>query len=430
VKRVLCTAALLIGLGVWSFAQGEDPDSMFEEPVMKEAQPAATPETAPEQALLISPKVEWGGTFKTETLAEWGWDGYPRTTDTLGAESAALEAQIAADLFFDARPAADFRVFGKGKASYDYRPATGTFTWDTRIFELFSDFNWTDRLFFRVGKHTIRWGVGYFFSPADVLNLVPIDPADPTADRDGPVSLKTHVPFGHNNAYLYLVANDIRRPDQLAVAPKLELVLGGWELGLGGFYQKDLAPKAMLTLTGPLAKLDLFGEAVLQYGSDRAYIRAGAPYEIYTIDEEPVFSATIGARYLGADRKLAFSAQYFFNGTGYESFSPTLAAVAALAVTAGDLKAADLLSRGRHYLAASASWSEMGGSDFGLALLYLANLEDSSGIVQPSVSWTPVDYAALRLRLGLPYGEAGDEFTPAGTKPSVSLQVIFGNGRF
>jgi len=262
------------------------------------------------------------------------------------------------------------------------------------------------------------------------LNLVPIDPTDPTADRDGPVSLKTHVPFGHNNAYLYLVANDIRRPDQLAVAPKLELVLGGWELGLGGFYQKDLAPKAMLTLTGPLAKLDLFGEAVLQYGSDRAYIRAGAPYEIYTIDEEPVFSATIGARYLGADRKLAFSAQYFFNGTGYESFSPTLAAVAALAVTAGDLKAADLLSRGRHYLAASASWSEMGGSDFGLALLYLANLEDSSGIVQPSVSWTPVDYAALRLRLGLPYGEAGDEFTPAGRKPSVSLQVIFGNGRF
>ena len=171
--------------------------------------------------------------------------------------------------------------------------------WEAAVRELFADFQWKDWAFFRVGKHTIQWGVGYFFSPADVLNLVSIDPMDPTAEREGPISLKTHVPFGQNNAYLYVIANDITHPAEIAVAPKVEVVLGGYELGAGGFVQKDLPAGLMLTATGPLGKLDLFGEAVLQY----AWQSAPQPL---------VFSSTFGAGYLDPEHGMTVFAQYLF----------------------------------------------------------------------------------------------------------------------
>ena len=270
------------------------------------------------------------------------------------------------------------------------------------IRELFADFQWKDWAFFRVGKHTIQWGVGYFFSPADVLNLVSIDPHDPTAEREGPISLKTHVPFGQNNAYLYLIANDISSPAEIAVAPKLEVVLGGYELGAGGFYQKDLPAGLMLTATGPLGKLDLFGEAVLQY----AWKLASAPL---------VFSATLGADYLDPEHGVTVFAQYLF---------------AESAIAAADLPAARALFPGTHRLAAFAAWSPIGESDFGLSVLYLANLSDGSGLVQPSASWQPLKRVLLSVGAGLRYGPAMSEFAPAGAAPSLMLNLSLGKGDF
>jgi hypothetical protein len=439
VKRARCLLLLLLALA-WPAAAQED-DSLFEGELIEEApeaQPAeggseatAASQQASEETFLVSPKLEWGGSFESRFTAEWGWDGYAGTWDDLIAPSAAtLDSRVAADLFFDARPARDFRVFGKFKAAYAYDPATSDFLFDARIFELFSDFSWKDRVFFRVGKHTIQWGVGYFFSPADVLNLVSIDPKDPTAEREGPVSLKAQVPFGQHNAYLYLITNDILHPSEIGVAPKVELVIGGYELGLGGLYQKNLAPKGMVTVTGPLANIDLFGEAVVQYGSDRRYVRADGPYEVYRIEDRWLFSGSAGATYVNPDWNLLVCCQYFCNGQGYETFDATLAALAAAAIAAGDLSAADLLYTGRHYLAATVSWSKILDSDFALSLLYLANLADGSGMIQPSLSWTLLEHATLTVGAQLPYGVTGDEYTPAGPTPGFWIAASLGAGKF
>ena len=379
-RRAACLLLVLLA-AAWPVAAQED-DSLFEGELVEEAPEAPPAGEAPgeaaaapasEEPFLVSPKLEWGGSFESRFTAEWQWDGYAGTWgEFVNPDTPSLASRVAADLFFDARPASDFRVFGKFKAVYAYDPLAMAFLFDALIFELFSDFQWKDRVFFRVGKHTIQWGVGYFFSPADVLNLVSIDPEDPTLEREGPVSLKTQVPFGQNNAYLYLIANDIFDPSEIGVAPKVELVIGGYELGIGGLYQKGLAPKAMVTATGPLRDIDLFGEAVVQYGSDRTYVRAGAPYEVYRIEDSVLFSGSAGATYVNPDWNLLLCCQYFYNGQGYESFDATLAGLAAIAIGAGDLSPADLLFTGRHYLAASISWSKILDSDFGLSLLYLA----------------------------------------------------------
>ena len=407
---------------------------MFEEEIIEES-PAPPPgePARPEEIFLVSERLEWGGRFSASSTARWDWYGFPGTWDEFaGPDRSFLDTRIRGDLFFDARPQPDFRVFGKLRTSY-MSALPDSWDWELQVFELFSDFQFRDRLYFRMGKHTIRWGVGWFFSPADVLNLVSIDPEDPQAEREGPISLKAQAPFRAHNAYLYVVANDISDPGYIAAAPKLELVLGRYELGLGGFYQSGLAPKGMLTLTGSVRSFDLFGEAVLQWGSDRTYVRPGAlpgSYGIYRREDEPFFSGTVGAGYLNANWNLAVYAQYYYNGTGYEEFSDADQLAAAAALAGGALSASDLLYRGRHYLAGSLSWSELLGSKLHLTVYSLSALSDGSGRLQPTLSWQPWDYFRLSLGLGWAYGEVGSELSLNGQAYSASIGATLGSGRF
>ena len=355
-----------------------------------------------------------------------GWDGYPNSWKMFSREgSSSLASRLAADLYFDARPERDFRVFGKVKAAYEYPEE-----WEIGIFELFSDFQVRDLLFFRAGKQTVQWGVGYFFSPADVLNLVSIDPEDPGADREGPIALKAHLPFSAHNAYLYLVANDVDKPYEIAVAPKIELLMGSYELGLGAFYQTDLTPKGMLTLTGPLWDLDLFGEAMIQWGSDRTFVRTTTfpLYETYTVEQQLLFSGSAGFSYLKSDWNLSLFAQYFYNGQSYED--GRLPSTAVFALDAGAITSADLLYPGRHYLAASIGWSEIGDSALSLSLLYLANLSDGSGLITPTVSWAPIDPVTLSSGARISYGDSGSEYAPLGGSLAWTLSASVGAGRF
>ena len=108
-------------------------------------------------------------------------------TDT---DQGTLDVSLSSKLFFDARPDSDIRIYGEAVISYPFETSedaadtpgvdeTRTFDDIVSIEELFSDFTIGDSIFFRVGKQTINWGVGYFFSPADLLNLSEIDPSAP-----------------------------------------------------------------------------------------------------------------------------------------------------------------------------------------------------------------------------------------------------------
>jgi hypothetical protein len=412
--------------------EGSDQESsqteLFEEEIFEES--AEQEEIAPEEAFLVSEQLEWGGSFDLTFDAQVSWDGYPAPWDTeFWQASSTLTPRLAADLFFDARPERDFRVFGKVKAAYQYPE-----DWNIGIFELFSDFQFKDLLFFRVGKQTVQWGVGYFFSPADVLNLVSIDLEDPEAEREGPIAVKAHLPFSAHNLYLYLITNNIIEPSQIAVAPKLELLLGNYELGIGGFYKIDetLSPKGMLTLTGPLWDLDLFAEALVQLSSDRTFARYTIPpdYETYSPEVEQPFSFTAGFSYLNSDWNLSLFAQYFYNGQAYDAKSLSPATLDAL--DAGDITAAVLLYPGLHYLATSISWFEIGDSSFSVSLLYLANFSDGSGLLTPTVSWEPIDHVSLSTGFRISYSDdtIGDEYAPTGGSLAWTIGVSLGSGRF
>ena len=398
-------------------------------------------EADPGAVLLRSDGVEIGGRFRFDASSGWSWDGAAGPFGA-GATDDSLELDLGARLFLDARPSETFRVFGKTDISFPFTDQGGTRSFDEvfRVLELFSDFQLGDSVFFRAGKQTINWGVGWFFSPADLLNITEIDPEDPEAEREGPVALKIQAPVGAHNLYLYAVFEDAARAEEIALAPRLELVLGDSELGVGGFYRAGDAPAAMATLTTSLSDFSLFAEGVLSYGSNRTFVAEdpASPTGLATrtVTDRLFPAATAGFLYRDADDERDFdvsvSAQYLYNGEGYADarlLRRNAGGVAAL-LGAGELAGSDLAGTGRHYAAVNAGWNDLLGSDFTLACLWLGNLSDGSGRVVPSLRWQVIDELDLSLEAGFGYGEAGSEYAPSGEGMTLTLSARLGSGGF
>ena len=469
-----------------------DFDSLFLDSDMIDVLDEKAQNPAAAEDLLKTERVTWGGSFQGSLDVSIGWEDFESDDfDFFDPPTRSLNPTVSTSLFFSARPDTDFRVFGKLKIetssdflsglgslssltenlnftinedgsisigssdssengdeqeTEEYEPGTGSTPLLTlSIFELFSDFSYKDSLYFRFGKHTIKWGVGYFFSPADVLNLTSIDAEDPTADRQGPVSLKTHVPFGVNNAYLYIITNSGIRPSEVAIAPKVEFVKGKAEISLAGYYQRALAPRLISTLTLASGDFTYFGEGVLSYGSDRIFVRKSKDQsaaeedgegglevvlDTYKIDNLPIASATAGFIYLNTKSNITIMAQYFFNGDGYADSGLLVPAYRllnnpnenGLAVSDTEsrpegyteppaLAQGDLANFGRHYGAVMLSKSEIFETDLSVSAFSLVNFSDLSGIFTFTLSYKLFNRMSLSGSLRLTFGEEGDEYT-------------------
>ncbi|MBN1699431.1 MAG: hypothetical protein JW881_18060 [Spirochaetales bacterium] len=431
-------------------AAGEEDRGLFEDDVVKDYKEEDLT-SGIDTLLLRSDTVEIGGRFEFSLTPAVMWtdpalDAGYIIDNIADPDETTLTTTLESVLYFDARPEEDFRVYGKAVLSYPFtvdEDAGREMDDIIAIRELFADFNIGNTVFFRGGKHTIRWGVGYFFSPADILNLTPIDPADPTAEREGPVSLKAQYPFGVHNLYLYLIAHEIDKPNEIYVAPKAEFVIGTLEVGIGGIYQVDIAPTGMLTFTFPLFDTDMFAEAVGSYGANRTFVESTAvslehPFGLKTVerDNEFFFSGTAGFMYNlrqidTSFENITFTGQYLFNGTGYgdlEVFENQAGLGALLA--AGDITFRDLLQRGMHYAAVSVIWTEIFDSDITASFFWIGDLSDGSGQLLPQITWNVTDYAFVRLSIPVFYGGQYDEYTPAGPGAGAAIDFVLGRGSF
>ncbi len=486
----------------------ENPDSLFgpsapsapEQGKSPAAQPPAEPSAEPEggmiqnlpqsqaqtpplavTGLLQSTSVQIGGYLFSDYTAFVTWaNAYPDLSNLPSGSSNQLIPNLEGDIFFDARPYTYFRVFGKFRAIYPFASTQSVTETQTTplsslyslqsgtppipnisVFELYADVNYKERVFFRVGQQVVNWGVGYFFSPADVISLSSINPLQPTLEREGPVALKMNVPFADvDNFYLYVIANQAFAQggtfylDDLAVAPKVEFVVGDYEIGIGGYYQKNQRPKAMVTATGSLfGKIGVFGEGVVSYGADRTFVEQGlttlattplplvVPYQSFTDTTTPYFSGTIGGSYLQPDWHFSLFAQYYYNGQGYSQASQEQAALSLYgaqqrAIALGIqppgplLSLSDLVQPGRHYLAGALSWSDIHSSGVDLGLFYEGNLSDGSGVISPSVAYTPFQYFTVSLAPYMSYGGQNTEFVSLFGYLSLSLKLTVGEGAF
>ncbi|QHX42189.1 hypothetical protein GWP43_00530 [Treponema vincentii] len=418
---------------------------------------------------LESNKLRIGGSLNAELGLKYVWaDPYTKKNDVkkafLNPEVAQLRPTIGANLFFDARPVQDLKLYGKfifefpfeknlnGKISVPKSlvppngvdiPVSVNGSPNFKIWELYTDFSTKDIAFFRFGKHTVKWGTGYFYSPADVINISRIDPQKPTEDREGRVSLRTHIviPKTQYNIWLYLLPDtETFKPQYTAGAAKAEFVFGDWELGVGGWYRYEKAPRFITTLSGSIAgKVAVFAEGVFAWGSDYTYYRDDDALTPYTVKNKPFFQATLGGSYSNADSHTMLAFQYYYNGFGYTNSraADRIADSAADALnnknfTDPSLKKyeniAAMGNRGQHYIAFTISQNKIGTEDLTANLFQQFAISELEGLTTLSLNWKIFKFVQMSTGSIFSY-----PLSPAShSKGSIGYNLSFklGGGKF
>jgi len=351
-------------------------------------------------ALLLNEQpVQIGGSFSFSISPGWGWM-FSEEEDIGG-----LQSSLSTKLFFDARPDSSIRVFGK----FDVTPEIGSSevisdgSSPFSVQELFSDFTIADSLFLRVGKQKLNWGTGYFFSPANLLNVTAIDPLNPELELIGPVSIKANLPVGPakmDNLYAYAIfPGSFIELDNLKYAAKYEKVIGISEIGFGGTYTYGEYPTLMTTISTSIGDVSLFAEGVA------------------AIDDADSadFSGTAGGRYTWnadeSDVSVTLAGQYFYNGnTGAEDYRHNGAA--SLSAVLND------------EISLSGTWVHSAYWQLGNPVPVRT--------VQPSIIWSPADYVQINAGLVYFYGSSntfmGTEL--AGNTIGAMFQISLGNTSF
>ena len=427
-RIVLFCAALLLSC---AFAQ-IDEDDLFgggEETggsVFTDAQESAQESTNPVDDLLTSDRVVIGGDFGVSVEAGLGVDADGEAKLFSGL------SELSMRLFLDARPARDFRAFVRGDLGYNTTSGV-----DFDLDELFADATVDDTVFVRAGKQTINWGVGTFFSPANLINVERIDPENPDEQLAGPVALRAQVPLGADNFTGYVLAEDLTEGAfNLGAAARYEFLVEGYEVTTGAIIEDSGHWALMATGTGALKDVTVFAEAVLEGNSDRVRVvrDESTALGLSTIPSDDLyFSGTLGGRYSyeTEDERFSVSAnvQYFFNGDGYSDanlFTDDPGATADL-IGSGMIGPSDLQERGQHYLGVRLEFSNPNGSDSVLSALWIANLSDGSGFVDAELTYALTD--EITPSVGYRYGAEGSEYYQQARRHSFAVGLDI-SGRF
>lgn len=330
------------------------------------------------------------------------------------------------------------RFYAAGKFNYNVS-SSSTVATDSGLAldEIFIDTAIDRKYFFRLGKQRVSWGVGYWFKPADVLSLAQIDPDNPTASREGPFAFKADMPFGLNLATLYAVPPTDGSLGKFSIAQRTDIVSGIFELSFAGFARTDMGarPRLMFMFTGSIGLVDVYGENVALWGSDRNYVREkdGGGYELYRVENKFLFQSTLGLKYNWQNSNglsASFHIQGYYNGTGYEDASILqIAAARNLVKNNSAYTLNDLAQAGMYYLGANVSFGARFGeggklTNTSIGSSALFNFSDGSVRFKPSWSLTiGSGGSALSLTTSalVSLGKQYSEYAPQGNMVTPAL---------
>jgi hypothetical protein len=431
----------------------------------------------PEDAFLESGGVTWNGRFAGSAEAQIRWRELPPSGSEWSEYSDALLFALESRLSFDARPERDYRVAGTFRIRYPFFASITGMNGSTAqvpsigIYELFADFSRNDRLFFRFGKQTAAWGLSRFYQPADPISTEVKNPEKAGETLEGPLALRITLPVGLHTLFGYVVAKDSYLPanlgelglDNLGYGLKADFFLptperflfSDTELSLGAYYQKDLAPRAVLGLSTSIGKVALFTDQVLSWGADSFRLTdeelfpGSGIYGTERPEDGLFYSATLGFMYQHSDWHMTLYGEYYYNGYGstdpgyLEKLLARFGAENAVPPIPGlerTLSVSDLAGyQSTHNSAVSLAFSELFGSDdWSANLFWQQNWIDRSGLVVPSLTFTPWKYLSVTAGARLAFGDDGTEFVMKLSDMSSGeprrltgyIAVSLGSGRF
>lgn len=487
---VLLVIALVAPLTTW----GQSEDDFFTQEVT-DVNEAKTWESDPTKPFNeTADGLRWGGSVTSFATWNGGWVGQWPGLNLASGWKDGLDLGLSTKLFLDGRPDRDFRFRLSLKTGYPFTtdtkvvtatlPSTNTTTLQTpniKVWEMFTDVTLADTVFLRFGKQVASWGASYFYSPGDVISLTAKDASDPTAEREGPVALKASIPFPGLRANLtgFVLARDTYFAGELPTlrslgyAVQADALLGDAQVSVGGFYQRDNAPKVVATLnTGfgflnipVITEVNLFSEAVISYGADvlkgegtKTLGSFGSGFaQVSSWGKSVYYTGTVGASYSNTDGNWGIRGEYLYNPFGSSdkdaarrSFNTFLASTTGYYTSVGGTNATgrnysygDAATPGIHNVSSLFSLSKLGGNDkLGLSALWQQNLSDGSGWVKPSISFQASDQLAFQAGVSMVYGDDDTQFpvtfqyrdkdgTSLGVKRvTLNLGVTFGSGKY
>jgi hypothetical protein len=409
--------------------------------------------------------VKVGGSIsgKAGFTAAWAdpWNG---NADFAAPDAHYITPSLSGKVTFVAKPSTDFGVNMDFRTSWPfatsqsfltdakYNSLTTTVTTtegsvsvpSVSVWSLYSKFNWNDRVYFSFGKQPIAWGVSRgAFQPADDIFAVSsaIDLTDTSAEREGPISLKTTIPLGVTNNLYFIAGVPTSSDGSVKIDPadarlaiKGEYGFGDTELALAAYYSYNDHPRGLLMFTTALGQVNFFGEGILKYESERYFIEAVGKSQANPLGlsgsqkkEQLFFTGTAGGTYTDSDSGITVMGQYLYNGEGQDLDKLSMKELYSYyAYNAGN---ADRIKFGTHYAFTSISDSKLlspliGKDKLTASLIAIANLSDLSGYVMPSLSWTFFDYMILKVGATFSFGEEGDEYISYGVGQSLNFSQL------
>lgn len=332
-----------------------------------------------------------------------------------------------ADIYFDARPNKDMRIFLRQRFE-ERTPATPsaavgggsnepnaacTNCIESKIDELWFKWDLNDQVFFTYGKQHLKWGSSRFWNPTDFTALEVRDPFALFDRRLGTELLKVHVPQekSGNNHYAIVQFDRARRNDDFLLALRSELTVGSSaEFALSAQTGRSHPQRIGADISSALGPFDVNLEAATSKRQQRQFFEGtidpeAAQLPVAFEDQGRWFNQASGGlrqtiKY-SAEDNFSWGLEYFWNELGYEQRELELYSLV--------LSQSQPLYAGRRYAGAylllptPGSWNET--SFFANAI---GNLSDKTYVGRVTATWEIVDAATLEVFASRCFGEYGE----------------------
>ena len=316
------------------------------------------------------------------------------------------------------------------------------------INEIFVDVNFGRRVYFRLGKQVLKWGVGYLWTPTDLVNIEKKNILDSSQVRQGSYGIKVHVPFGTRaNIYSFINMNNARHLSDISMANKVEVLFLNTEMALSVLLKNHNVPVYGFDFTSRLLTLDLHGEATLSYGDNTRRLRNYPWYITGLFPEVPVelmylvpsknalMDYKVGGRWIGkasfgfgrgfevldVKDRIRFDVEAFYNhaGYGWNVFEKDL-------YSAGYFLSSGLYTPnyyGKWYAGLFITIRQMFVEELSSMINCVVNIQDQSSIVSGMITYSPFYDLAINLQVNGFVGKTNREYTVLGNYFTTELSV-------
>lgn len=281
------------------------------------------------------------------------------------------------------------------------------------IKELFVDLNIANTVYFRIGKQVLQWGRGYLWNPTDLVNIERRSFMDMDALRDGVFGMRLDFIFCRNfQIYTFFQFQGAESVTDIAMAGKLEFLIGSVEMGLSAWYQDQKLPVFGFDISAPLfLDIDFRGELALSWGDNRDKMDAAG--NVYSVRDQlvPKFSVGLSRGFTidSVDNKLVLNGEFYYNHTGYDvNMFEVLDATHRAAFLAGYYESGNY---GRFYGALFVTINEFFIDEMAFTLSGIGNFSDLSFTAMADLSYAPVSNFTISFRLMACLGQNLREYT-------------------